>query len=143
MKTSFLRYELVDTIPRSINDGTVYVSRKYATAVHNCCCGCKNQVVTPLGPTDWKVEISGSAITVYPSIGNWSLPCRSHYWIDQGRVLWAEQWSQARIDFGRDCDRAAKQRQYGGRLDSSVPKEKPHKKQPSFWRQLWNILIGK
>jgi hypothetical protein len=41
-----------------------------------------------------------------PSIGNWSLKCRSHYWIKNNRISWAEDWSQAQIDNARHFDRA-------------------------------------
>jgi hypothetical protein len=37
-------------------------------------------------------------VSLDPSIGNWSFPCRSHYWIRNNKVRWAENWSQARID---------------------------------------------
>jgi hypothetical protein len=53
-------------------------------------CGSGREVVTPLGPTDWKITIDRDAVSVYPSIGNWSLECRSHYWIERSRIRWAE-----------------------------------------------------
>lgn len=112
-KVALIRYRLVETIPRAIDDGVLYVSREYGTAVHKCCCGCGNEVVTPLGPTDWTFDIDDDAVSVYPSIGNWGLPCRSHYWIDHGHIHWAEQWSDARIAQGRLRDRTAKQKYYG------------------------------
>ena len=30
----------------------------------------------------------GRTISLNPSIGNWSYPCRSHYWIKGNRVVW-------------------------------------------------------
>lgn len=120
-KSETIRYRLVDSIPREIVEGTIYISQEYATAVHKCCCGCRNEVVTPLGPTDWQIKINHGEVTVYPSIGNWSLPCQSHYWIREGRILWAEQWSEARIAFGRQQNRIAKQIQYGERPLSKHP----------------------
>lgn len=128
-----IQYRLVETIPRAIDDGVLYISREYATAVHKCCCGCGHEVVTPMGPTDWAIEIDGDAVSVYPSIGSWSLACRSHYWIDRGRIRWAAQWSQAQIEYGRHRDRVAKQRQYA---ELDAPK-------PGFWASLWRWLTGR
>lgn len=139
-KVGTIRYKLVGTIPRAIDHGVLYISREYATAVHKCCCGCGQEVVTPLGPTDWKIEINGDAVSVYPSIGNWSLACRSHYWIDRGRIRWAEQWSEARISYARQRDRIAKQRHYGEFVPDQRPAADPR---PGFWATLWRWLTGK
>jgi hypothetical protein len=100
-----LKHEFVDFIPEELKEGTVYVSIRFATVSHLCVCGCKNKVVTPLRPTDWKLVFDGKTISLHPSIGNWGFPCRSHYWIRNNRVQWAEQWSQERINAGRAHDR--------------------------------------
>src|SRR5688500_16775332 len=47
--------ELVDYIPATPRSGVLYVSRKYQTATHLCCCGCGAKVVTPLKPGGWKL----------------------------------------------------------------------------------------
>ena len=104
-----------DAIPATIADGVLWVSTAYGTAVHRCCCGCGQEVVTPLGPTDWSVAVDGDAVSVYPSIGNWSFSCKSHYWINRGQLKWAEQWSKAQILYGRQRARIAKEFQYGER----------------------------
>jgi hypothetical protein len=104
-----LRHEFVEFIPSTREDGVIYVSMTYATVVHNCCCGCGSKVVTPLSPTDWKLTFDGKTVSLFPSIGNWSLSCRSHYWIKNNRVHWAEQWSQERIQAARADDERAKQ----------------------------------
>jgi hypothetical protein len=103
-----LAHEFVEFIPDVIEDGKIYVSIDYATAVHNCCCGCGTEVVTPLSPTDWKLVFDGRTISLDPSIGNWSLPCRSHYWVRNNTALWAENWSASRIDANRAHDLRAK-----------------------------------
>ncbi len=43
-----LKHEFVEFIPDVIEEGKIFVSIKYATAVHKCCCGCGKEVVTPL-----------------------------------------------------------------------------------------------
>jgi uncharacterized protein DUF6527 len=109
----------VDYIPEDLEDGTVYVSVQFATAVHKCCCGCGREVVTPLSPTDWKLIFEGQTISLHPSIGNWSFPCQSHYWIRRNRVVWAPRWSRSQIEAGRADDRAAKQAFFGGSPDTT------------------------
>jgi hypothetical protein len=50
---------------------------------------------------NWTLEIVDGRVTLYPSIGNWSLPCRSHYLIRQGRVVSARDMSREEIEAGR------------------------------------------
>jgi len=105
-----LKHEFVDFIPDGLEQGTIYVSIRFATASHLCCCGCGNKVVTPIRPTDWKLIFDGKTISLDPSIGSWSLACQSHYWITRNRVKWARRWSRKEIDSGRVRDRLAKAR---------------------------------
>jgi hypothetical protein len=83
MKTEIsLRHEFVEFIPEVLAEKIVYVSVRFATAVHKCCCRCGREVVTPLTPTDWKLIFDGKTVSLDPSIGSWSFPCKSHYWIE-------------------------------------------------------------
>jgi hypothetical protein len=107
-----LTHEFVEFIPDELKDGTIYVSLPYATVAHKCCCGCGNEVITPLSPTDWKLIFDGESISLHPSIGNWSFACQSHYWIDRNGIKWARRWSQEEIDDGRDYDSMAKESYY-------------------------------
>jgi hypothetical protein len=107
-----LTHEFVEFIPDELKNGTIYVSVKYATVAHKCCCGCGNEVVTPLSPTDWKLVFNGESISLDPSIGNWSFECKSHYWIKRNRVKWAARWSQEEIAAGRASNRQAKERYF-------------------------------
>lgn len=104
-----LKHQFVDRIPDHLEDGTLYVSIPRATAAHRCGCGCGNEVVTPLSPTDWKLVFDGETVSLSPSIGNWSFACQSHYWIVRGRLRWMRRWSAAEIQRGRDRDRLAKE----------------------------------
>jgi hypothetical protein len=108
MKSNYLRAEFVEFIPKQLSDGVIYVSQRYRTATHRCCCGCGNEVVTPLGPADWTLQVKNYAVTLYPSIGNWSLPCRSHYFIRNGSIVWAASMTQQEIQRGRVRDRNAR-----------------------------------
>lgn len=102
----------VKGVPRILEPGILYVSMEYGTVVHSCCCGCGLEVVTPLTPTDWRLTFDGEAISLWPSVGNWNLPCRSHYVIQGNRVVEAGQWDKAQIDAERRRDKAAKARYY-------------------------------
>lgn len=104
--------EFVTGIPDRLADHTLYVSMEYATVAHKCCCGCGLEVVTPLSPTDWKLTYDGVSVSLHPSIGNWAFPCRSHYWIDKGKVRWAGDMTQEQIDSIRAHDRRAKARYF-------------------------------
>ncbi len=117
-----LAYEFVECIPEELKDRTLYISRKYGTAVHKCCCGCGREVVTPLSPTGWQLTFDGKSVSLYPSIGSWSLPCQSHYFITENRVVWAPRWSKEKIARGRAQEAKAKER-YFDTVESSPIEE--------------------
>ena len=101
-----MRHEFVEHVPERVEDDVIYVSVKFGTVVHNCACGCGSEVVTPLSPDDWRLTFDGETVSLYPSIGNWSFRCRSHYWIVRNAVRWAEQWSDDEVTRARELDRA-------------------------------------
>jgi len=105
-------HEFVEFIPDDLAEATIYISIPYATAVHTCLCGCRQRVVTPLSPTDWRLIFDGESVSLEPSIGNWNFKCKSHYWIERSSVLWAARWSQDKIDVGRANDGRAKRRYF-------------------------------
>jgi Family of unknown function (DUF6527) len=109
-----LRHEFVEYMPESehMEEQTLYISMQFATVIHKCCCGCDKEVVTPISPTDWKLIFDGETISLDPSIGNWSFECRSHYWIRDSKVKWAQKWSCEEIAEGRDHDQFAKERYF-------------------------------
>lgn len=114
MRQEVLNFEFVEFIPEEIEAGTIYISIRFATASHLCCCGCSNKVVTPISPTDWKLTFDGKSVSLEPSIGNWSFPCKSHYWIHNNRVNWARRWSKEEIERGRSHDRFDKKVYFAG-----------------------------
>lgn len=133
-----LAHEFVEFIPDVIEEGKLYVSIEYATTVHACACGCGKEVVTPLSPTDWKLLFDGKTISLEPSIGNWGFPCRSHYWVRNNQAVWAEDWSQARVDANRAHDRRAKGQYFGTDEEEAVNRKKPlaDDLKASWWRKL-------
>jgi len=112
MKTKFLKPEFVEFMPPSLEEGVIYVSMEYGTAIHSCCCGCGEKVVTPLSPTDWKLMFDGENVSLHPSIGNWSFSCQSHYWIKNGSIKWSGKFTKEEIDEVRKRDKYAKSQHY-------------------------------
>lgn len=115
MTAKHIRAEIVEVVPSARRDDVLYVSYVYRTAVHNCACGCGNKVVTPLSPAAWRLELTGSAPTLHPSIGNWGFPCRSHYLIEDGRIVWAADWTGDEVELGAERDREDRQRYFASR----------------------------
>ena len=125
-----LKHEFVEFIPDDLEQGTIYVSIRFATASHLCICGCGNKVVTPIRPTDWTLIFDGKTISLDPSIGNWSFPCQSHYWIRHSRIKWAPKWSREQIERGRTRDTYTKE-DYFASLDApSTPPIKQDASKP-------------
>jgi len=51
-----IQHKFVGSIPEILEEGVLYISIDYCTAVHKCVCGCGNEVVTPISPTDWELR---------------------------------------------------------------------------------------
>lgn len=101
MKTKTMCLELVELMPAKLEPGVLYVSRKYQTAAHLCACGCGEKIRTQLGPRGWRLTNQIVGPSLYPSVGNWQKPCRSHYFIKGGRIVWAAPMSEADVLRGR------------------------------------------
>jgi hypothetical protein len=99
-----IQHKFVETIPDEIPNGILFVSIRYKTAVHRCVCGCGNEVVTPISPTDWKISFNGETVSLSPSIGNWNFHCRSHYWIINNRIVYSKPWTNDQVEKGRTED---------------------------------------
>jgi hypothetical protein len=104
MKRTSISHQFVEFVPSVLEEGTLYVSIEYATAVHLCACGCGNKVVTPISPAEWQLLYDGDSVSLTPSIGNWQFPCRSHYWIRGNKIKWAGAWSDQKVADGQRRD---------------------------------------
>jgi hypothetical protein len=114
-----IKHEFVEFIPKERQEGVLYISIPYATAVHNCFCGCGLKVVTPISPVGWKLTFDGDTVTLSPSIGSSSFPCDSHYFIRRNTVVWCRSMRQDEIEWGRVRDREARDQYFGVRTDDS------------------------
>lgn len=97
MKQNSFVPEFVETIPEQLEAGRLYISRRFRTASHLCACGCRNKVVTPLKPAKWRLSVTEGRVSLSPSIGRWQLPCKSHYWIRENRVVWSRPFTEAEM----------------------------------------------
>lgn len=133
-----ISFEFVEVIPDSLEEGVLYISIPHATALHRCLCGCGAEIVTPLSPTDWELTYNGQSVSLSPSIGNWSYPCQSHYWIRRNHVHWSRRFTPRQIAAVRERDRRAKLglESSGDELTSTEADEAS----PSVSRRLWGRL---
>jgi hypothetical protein len=113
MKINALRPVYVESFPRVLEDGVLYISRSFSTTCHRCCCGCGTKIIMPIRPTEYRLTDTGGRVSLYPSVGNWNHPCQSHYVIRNGQVTEAGPMEQAQIDKGRANDEAEKRAYYG------------------------------
>lgn len=107
-----VRHKFVEFMPEHLEDDVLYVAMDYGTILHKCCCGCGNEVNTPLSPNDWRLIFDGETVTLKPSIGNWSFDCKSHYWITNNRIEWASQWDDNQIKEVRQIESSERKAYY-------------------------------
>jgi len=135
-----LEHRFVETIPGVVDDGILFISLKYGIVRHKCCCGCGSEVVTPLSPEKWTIIFDGQAISLWPSIGLWGLPCQSHYWIERNSVRWAGQWSVEEIRSSRALDNQARNVSLARKTARpSHQKLEPVGKAFSLWLRIQNL----
>jgi len=102
-----VEHRFVEFVPRVLDPGVLYISLEYTTVAHLCCCGCGKRVILPLSPAQWEITFDGETISLWPSVGNWDLGCRSHYVIERNQVRWSKQWSPEQVAAGRRDDTSA------------------------------------
>ena len=127
-----LRPVFLEEIPEQLEDGILYVSHECQVALHNCACGCGEEVTTPLVATEYELVMEGDEPSIWPSIGNHDFPCGSHYIIKRGRIRWAGKMTRRQIEAGRDCDRLLKR----------GPKPTRSKAFIDWIKRLWNSING-
>lgn len=127
MKKRVIAHEFVEFIPRDMEPDKLYVSLHYGTMSHLCLCGCGTEIVTPISPIGWTLHFDGAAVSLTPSVGNWTLPCKSHYFIEAGGVTWARRMSEDEIAAVKQRDKSDLQRFYtkGKPVISKVPPAEP------------------
>ncbi|WP_208458302.1 DUF6527 family protein [Burkholderia vietnamiensis] len=110
-----------------MDEGVLYISEKFSTAAHNCCCGCGTKIITPLKPGRWTLRKQNGVVSLYPSVGNWSSGCQSHYWIQGNKVKWEGAFTSKQINENREGDHQASQQAHAER----------RKQEMGFLARLW------
>jgi hypothetical protein len=128
VKVHSIRPQYVESFPKLLEEGVLYISPRFSTACHSCCCGCGAKIVTPIRTTEYSLSDEGGLITLHPSVGNWNYPCQSHYLIRDNQILWAGTMTREQIEHGRALDDADKARY----LDQQ---------NKSWWARLWTWMI--
>jgi hypothetical protein len=106
MRVGQIRPKFVEFIPDHLEEGVLYISERFRTCSHKCCCGCGEEVVTPMSPAEWRLTREGELVSLWPSVGNWDYACRSHYVIRRNQVVWAGVMSTKQIARVRQRDAA-------------------------------------
>lgn len=127
-RITVIRPQFVEFVPDQLEAGVLYISRRYATAAHLCCCGCGSEVFTPLNPAKWRLAESNGRVSLSPSVGNWSQPCQSHYWIAGNQVKWAGTMPAEMIAAVKRRDRRDAER-------LTLPP-------PRWWTRLWQFIMA-
>jgi len=99
----------LDEFPRVLEEGVLYISEECELAAHKCCCGCREDVITPLRPGRWRLDRNGERVSLYPSIGNWKFACRSHYWVRDNRAIPSFAMDDEEIAEVIELDRVARE----------------------------------
>lgn len=139
-------HKFVELIPKTLNERVLYVSVEHAVAVHLCACGCARKVVTPLAPIHWKLMFDGRSVSLTPSIGNHAFPCKSHYWLERGKVRWSYEMSDEDVADVRAYAKRTQQQFYGHNQNKTDAPAQPEQapttkgmqtiKSRSWWRRL-------
>lgn len=134
MKQSVFVPEFVEAVPEDLEPGHLYISERFRTASHLCACGCGSRVVTPLKPAKWQLTKRGDRVSLSPSIGRWQLPCKSHYWICDNRVVWSRAFSDEEMQ-------AVLERDARDLHEYHAARRRP-RWIPAFVHHLWRKLFG-
>ena len=107
MKVQSIDPVFVELMPPVLEPGLLYISTEYRVTKHLCASGCGQPIALPLHPGQWRFTYDGEHVSLAPSVGNASLPCRAHYWIQDSQVVWAAPLTSKDARRGRIRDRAA------------------------------------
>lgn len=82
-----IELKLVKYIPEKLEENVLYVSMEFETAIHLCGCGCGTEICTPINDKAWVLHKNDDLFSLTPSIGNYQIPCKSHYFITNNQFV--------------------------------------------------------
>jgi hypothetical protein len=136
MKT--INLKLLNHLPIQLEADILYVSEEFEIAGHLCPCGCGSKIITPLGVNEWSLSVYDGKPTLKPSIGNWQLPCQSHYWINGGEILWSYIWSEHEIKAGQLAEELQRKEYYAKMEQSVTPKISKWESIKKWFSKIWS-----
>ena len=121
-------YRIVESerLPSQVGPFEFHYSRRFEMAALACACGCGHRVMLNL-LDQHQLVIEEGLPTVTPSILVSDAPCLSHFFINRGRVEWAQQWSKKTVD-----------RVMQSQLRRHIEQDMKRKPRPSFLRRCAN-----
>lgn len=143
MQSDRLEPRFVEAIPEELEHGFLYVSIRFRTAHHLCACGCGSRVVTPIKPAKYSLTFDGETVSLWPSVGNWQKPCKSHYVIRDSRVVWYSAWTDRQIARGRARDGADLREYYEARSEPGTPEPERDSASDTLRARLAAWILGR
>lgn len=128
-----IRLQRVQFMPKELQPGVLYYAEEYGAAAHLCACGCGSKIRTPIDETEWSIKEEKDGPSLHPSVGNWQKPCRSHYLIRRGKVIWCSALTEEEIQEGRRLE-------HENRVAYFDKKKHRKKKARSLWDWLRKFL---
>jgi hypothetical protein len=139
-RISMIRPEFVEFVPKGTRRRRLVRVDPVQHGVHKCACGCGNKVTLPISPAKWRYLWNDERISFWPSVGNHSFPCKSHYWIEQNQIEWTLTMSTGEIEKNRASDRAERRRYLESRRNELSAE--PAQDQGTYGRGLIDRLRG-
>lgn len=90
MKINKITPVFVKYIPSEVKEGILYIAPEYNSIIHKCACGCGEIISTPTDENGWTLTYKDCSVSLYPSIGNYSYKCKSHYFITKNKIIWVQ-----------------------------------------------------
>lgn len=118
-------YRIIESerLPSQVGPFEFHYSRRFEMAALACACGCGHRVMLNL-LDQHQLVIENGLPTVSPSILVADAPCLSHFFIERGRVQWAQQWSKKTVD-----------RVMRSQMRHHIEQDVKRQEKPSFLRQ--------
>ena len=120
------KYLAVEKIPKQLDPDVVYHNQDFELAALLCACGCGHRV-TLLVPDGHQVFSNRGLASVTPSIAVCDAPCKSHYFIADGRVEWLPAFSSA---------------QASAVMRGQIARHASNDKRRSWIRRIWGGLVA-
>jgi hypothetical protein len=92
-------YHIIESekLPSLVGAFEFYYSQRFEMAAMACACGCGHRVMLNL-LDQHQLQVEDGLPTITPSILVSDAPCLSHFFVQRGEVIWAQQWSKKTVD---------------------------------------------